>query len=510
MHLVVNPQLRVVEIHNDSTGEVLSWNIATYDKTRFKRVEDPFREINRFIAHQSESFQQDLFNAYARAKEIVETVNEPRALRDRLAKEVAAIYDIATLDKITKWAGLHTTVRIPDSSVFDEPDPDHPEEGTYDRAAYYQLLMLAIAMELMIPIWGVYLEEVQRTSGPALKEQEAFKLLRDCKELLYSEAMEKLSRYVNKYLEGAPDPSSANLKGLTKERLPEWLLASVVVRRLAIGEVDATPDKGHLVSNIHTAMGGMIKDLDRKFGGAFKAVNVEDETSRDDGNTTIADLVMARQDLTAGQMMTYQNPIMNYHSLAKMICKDIDPDRVELCVRRSLARQMLTRSLFHESICEYVTHGCIAAEVIPRLDPHEFLVLSGVCQAVLWHWGHSLLAIYLTARALPLNSDTAGTLAHPGKLSPKLIDRLVQLFPFTQPAYAAPPSGDPDRKNNVAVKAAKALSADFSKHSLYEAECPDELWALYPHQTTTRRVTVSNELVESIVMLLIQVAEMEQ
>src|SRR5690606_22128796 len=116
---------------------------------------------------------------YSRIHAIFKMVNEPKTLRIQLSAAVRDKYRLATLNSVRHWAAMNLNVIMPDSTVFDDNDPDHPEAGTYDRESFYELLILAVALGLMVPIWGEYIDRVQHTAAAAQKEQAAFELLRD-------------------------------------------------------------------------------------------------------------------------------------------------------------------------------------------------------------------------------------------------------------------------------------------------------------------------------------------
>ena len=56
-------------IQNDY-GDRIPWSLSGFDKTRFSEVEEPFREINDYLATLSPTARRNIWECYTKAREV--------------------------------------------------------------------------------------------------------------------------------------------------------------------------------------------------------------------------------------------------------------------------------------------------------------------------------------------------------------------------------------------------------------------------------------------------------
>lgn len=489
---------------SSSKGGTIFFPSNNYAQTRFKDVEDPFRELNKFIASRKETERDKLFELYKDSFEVLETVNNPKTLEQRLLGIMSEIYDIVSYRDMSLWAASNLVYDRPEGLSDHHENPDYPREGTYLTQDYHELIILSVCFTAALPIWSEYLSKVTLTVGNVNKELGCFQLLRDTKDILSSPPMIKLSNYVEHFCSDQTRVNAATLEGLTLDQIPDWLLSTIIVRRLAIGEIDA--NRGNLVAIVHMTMRTLMEDLNRRFKSFSGRVNdrkAPDQSDQESSNSK-ADAIKVQQDITVGQLTRYELAIEDSFTLAEALEPGIDPRLVQDCIEHSLNRNHVYQVPFHFGIMALVVNDAINGNILYRLENEHFMILQGIVQAILWRRGHTDLAIQLTATPMESKDNVAMLSDGKTRMSSTTTTRLVELYP-----YAFPDPGDNEaraRRDNIGAATARLLTNSLET-TVYKVECPEALWTQYSDYNPHRTSSLGGELLERVAALLIDTAE---
>lgn len=509
MRLISNDDNTVIVESDD--GVRLSWDVSVYDRTRLPTVDGVFDEINDFFQQRLKPEQRkNIFEVYVKIREALQIVAEPNALSKILITMVGELYKAIDFEEFEFWYKWKCVDRIIiPGNLKVQYDPDDPPERTYLKADYVKLVGLAVLLRPMIPIWGEYILRIKDQAGNVYKEYAAMRLMGQVPLVLEMEAMEKLRVYVQKSVGNDQKTMSAIFSGLGTSELPEYLLALVVVRRLVVGEVHASEERGNVISNIYGFLTGALKDLDRRFGGGISEKHREDD-SIDDDSMSLVESYKVKAEVPAGEIAVLSMYTKNVVLMAKTIDPTVDEKMVLACVKQTLRNHEIEIQKFQVVLCQWLIKPAMSPMGLTHLNKEPFLRVMGVCQALLWHWGFFNLAALLTAKIYNLPENTMFAAETRLRIPNNQVDRLLQLYPHYHPADERKVGDDSYiRRNNTGCKAVRALAKEISG-KVYQVTCLDDLTANCQSVDGTGRMPAPGDLAESVANLAITIAEGKQ
>lgn len=481
-------------------GEKLSWDISVYDRTRFKEIKKPFKEVNTFLSYLSANKRKKLFGIYKRMHETIDTVAEPNQLSRSLIDLVGEFYELIPHSEIQSWFKLYGKVVMPDN-LGTEYTADNPPDRTYLRDDYIELVILAITFRFMIPVWGEYMQRVKHQTGTIYKEYAAMRLMSKANSVLGCQAMEKLRVYVEKSIPNDQSVLSAIFNGLGTQELPDFLLSLVIVRRLVVSDLDASKERGNVISNIFGFLTGVLKDLDRKFGGSV-IDKLKDNDFVEEDNVSIVETYKVKQEVATGDVELLGAYVESPVRVAQTIDPGITAQMVKWCRSAVFKHQTMDIQQFQKTLVQWIIAPVISPIGVEYLNKSSLLNAMAVTQAILWRWGYYNLAALVTAEPVPMPDNTLIASDTRMRIPNHLVDRIVELYPYHHPA------GDQGkaRNNNVGCKAVRALAKSISGQ-VYHLYCPTDLRDKCTSLDGTGWMNVPGDLADSVAKLAIQLAE---
>ena len=447
-----------------SNGDTISWDVKAFDKTKFSEVDDPFREINGYWAWLKPPVRNRIWTCYLELRRLITAAtdvsthmmdDDPVDIYKLIAQcsdIIATMYTAMPLPEIDHWLGFHGNVVYPDNLAAAHSTDDRTPDGTYLLQDYQGLVVLATALRPMVPIWGEFINLVVKEAGTNYKEFIAIRLL--CKtEIVASEPVNRLLRYLESRITKDVDTSSAVLADMSTAEIPEWLLAMVMVRRLAIGSINASLEKGSIISNIYVFVFNTLKDLDKKFGGVREKYPI-DSDKEEEGSQL--ESYRVKQTLTIGDTATFNIYTEDPWAMAVGVDASITVDVFHACIERMDTLYQLDIQNPHINLAQWVMASVMSPHAIPCLDKPSLLRVLCTVQALLWHWGFHELALLITARCRPPAQDEF-TIGSAARVSNDLIEQLNQYYPYSntqEPRNA--------KKSSIAYLAIMTLTKDVN------------------------------------------------
>ena len=259
-------------------GQILRWDWVVTEEFIRKISYDFLEPINEFWQTLDAETQNKIFDLYEQISNVFTQLYDYEQTSHLLKPLVAELLDLHSLDAIRYWTQTKSGLLIPTSIPvkFDESNNvGWTQERTYLVSDYQRLLPLAILMKVMIPIWEEYLSRFRHLIGDVWKDYQAFHLIERSR-ARFSDPMVRLSIFVNHVISKDYSTDAAILQGVGTEDFPEWVLASVVVKRLGIGDIRGIDPNSTLISYLHMFIQNKAKHLETRIGG-----NVKDK--EDDG-----------------------------------------------------------------------------------------------------------------------------------------------------------------------------------------------------------------------------------
>lgn len=476
-------------------GETLLMNVSLFDRTNYGDNDDIFRDINGYLAWLSANRRKRIWDIYVAMNEALKGIDNISVLTPRLAGYVEALYNEVPLEELDHWLRFHGNMVYPEG-IKTERDPDDPMPiRTYIKSEYHDLIVLATALRLMVPIWGAYIYLIRNHAGTYYKEYIAMRLL-SRSAIIESKAMLRLQAYIECFVTPTSDLKSAIIAGLSATEIPVWLLSMIVIRRMAVGEVDAE-DRNSMITNIHRFVDSTIKDLPNRFG------NVREKYPEDDDNdeSSILECYRVKETMTAGEMMTF-NVYTQY--ITRMV-KGVDPSvpdaYIHACASALQPLDVMQIVKPHVVLVQWVLQNIMSPHAIPGLNKQALLRAMGATQAILWHWGFLDLALLCTAQVMPSEQSLQMSDSRT-RVPTTLVDKLAEYYP-----HLSQRGGATGRGQNVAYASVTALTREYisrswqaTSHSLLISQTPGSV-------ESNGQVIIPPTLTEQLIRLVIRLNE---
>jgi|JI8StandDraft_2_1071088.scaffolds.fasta_scaffold30806_2 hypothetical protein len=458
---------RNVLLHNTTSGEKLQWNISGFDNSKIETVQDLYLEFNAYLKWLGNDKQAALWDIYVELHEAISNIENRQLLEVELVDRINLMYDIISVPDVEHWLAIHGNVSYPDGFLTEHDADDRTPDGTYLRSDYRWLVALALALRAMVVVWGSYLFLVRKTIGTDHKEYIAGRLIAhssimDCKPMM------RLERYINFRISRGIDDAPPVIEGLGTDEIPNWFLANVLIRRMAIGELNATKE-GSLISNIFGFINPKLEGMARVFG-AVREKHAGPEEDGSDNGTSILEMFRAKQQLTTGDVATLNVYAENIHNLAAHIDPTIEENQtlLEDCYRYTICHMDMMLHRTQEILVQWIIHNPMSARAVPDLQRIPLLNAIAVSQALLIHWGLADVAAVLIASASYRTEDDMLNNVVQNKIPADTVSEILRISPF----YCVKDVGNP-KKSNYALLAIHGLSKDI--HALK--------WTLRYHPT---------------------------
>lgn len=500
-----------------------------------------FDEINEFVSRLSKEDQEKLYQYYCRIDNIftefgkttaetvatAETISNSRMLNELLSDAIKDIYDIVLFEDLREYVVTNRKLKIPpdlmDSYATSDKVTPRYMQRTYLRNEYIDLVSVALGLRLMIPVWGRFLPISGKEDRVSMKELHAYQLLSKSKIYKATGVISPASRWFGEILDGE-EPNltvfsrletylAANLKEeeyelavsfkhLSSEEVPEYLMAQGLVRKAAVAPLSVEYGEQHMMKIIFNYCCSNNNRKPTVFGGNIKQ-KVDVETQLDD-NSSVLCVYKMKEQVSAGDLMICQKYVMRYLNAARTIEPNLSEERIEACVKATLAIDRFIPTESQTTLCVWIMSTVIAGCIVEIYDRKEPLLVSmAIAQAVLWEWDLPQLAILLTAKKIPLAEGEI--LGHVPRTP--VSDTNQALLGVVNPyEYTDNRGNEVAMSSNTAMRGIERISQEFFK-SEWEPRCCKELAASYYRSDKTRRVEVSPDFRDQAAQLLVKLNE---
>ena len=440
--------------------EDLLWRIDIFRKTLIHFPTDFFKQINQFFSQLDPSVQAKIFHEFEQAAHELETFHESFAIKQKLQKRVKAIYEHITFDHIRRFLLTYCEIDIPETvhqSYDTDTQQDERKMGrTYLYNDYLDLVALTLYLKPLVPIFGEYLNQV-KDEDRVYKELSALGLFKETK-FFELPPVVRLRWFISATIEDENYRISTLIKGLGSEELPEWYLARLVVRKLAMCE---TMHENNVISALFHYLKNQINSLDKNFGGKISNKKIEKNDALEEDKSSVMERYRIKEKNFADVMVYLRFFVQNYEAIAKKIDPTIDLNKVRVCVANMEKLTHLQSQPFQYTLSQWIFPDAVSPRAIPRLNKisrqhHIF----AVTQAILWHWGFLDLAVLMAAQPTAIKHSSPTKLKNINK---KQFELLQQIYPHYKRS-----TGDDqkpvDRAENVASNSIKTISDQLNQH----------------------------------------------
>lgn len=455
-----NPMSKLAVVHNFNGNEAkVTWNIEFYNKSKNVNFDGVFGYINQYLATLPKPTQESMWTLYAEIKNHIMTLSDPMGLQYNLTGLIRRLYEPIDFDKLKQWSLHHSNIRIPTTikGSYEELEISERNQNennyrskTYLYDEYFDLVNLSLALRLMVPIWSEYMSSLEGTVNNH-KEFHAIALITKTT-LTSCEPYKRLLEYVDTINIQSKSLSSAIIEGLGSRQMPEWLLSSVIVRKLTIVELSSMDDTNNVVSVVWRYVNNIIKSIDRKHSGYIreKSVPSGDEKGGDDDSKSVVETYKMRQMISDGDLI----PTSGYAEQTYRLARDTDNTVPEELVRMCKEAIELTPHHYfrpwQEDVVSWIIDKTMSAKSINNIKRQAILSCFAAVQAILYHWGHKEIALLLTAKEdRDQDGRLCGGIESRSRIPNEYVNRFKELYCFPQVQVS---SRSTDRQSNVACR----------------------------------------------------------
>lgn len=461
------------EIFVTHRTESLDFNIAKLSK-KDANMELILGDINQFLTRLPMDTQDQIWDCYVEAHEIIRETVDSNRLHIRLKNVVTKLYTFLPYASFAQFVENEAKIRYPRDLRTQYGEGAPKSSLTYLRHEYQQLLTLVVYLRPMLPIWGEYIAAINDESGAQYKEYQASRLMRETA-LVHCEPYVRLQEYITAFVAGDGAPIEAILGALGSEQIPDWLLAIALIRRLTFCELVTerhAMEPTNVVSNIYNYIRSRLEGLPKAFGGNVRDKKPMGRADKGNGedNTSIPELYKMKEPITEGSILVLAEYLTNPVQVAKHLDPKIPVGLVQTCVRHLRQNKKFKYHQDQLTLLQYCLSKVIPARGIPHLESESLHNATAVAMALFWFHGIYDLAVIVSS-----DYEEGATNSFIGTQKIKLdvaeTEALIAKYPHTQPQRN--PKKDTllnRQKTNVAYRAIESITESLD----------DVIWKINP------------------------------
>lgn len=464
----------VIRYHDQS----IEYNVTQLKRSRLIEADkDLFAEINAYIQTLDQTVQFGLFECMKEINQIrYDDLGVSYHVQLKETREQLKIfYNLLELQNLEVWIKRNRhLINIPGDLISKDSEEartsNHNVNINYYLEDYDGLIFLVIALRPMIPIWGDYIQTNKETVGSKHKEYQAYKLL-ELTPLIHCHQLERLRFYIaetraTNASKKMLSSDAAVLEGISSDSLNEYLLATVLVRKVALTNVNNS-----IISSIYSYLKNKISEASETFKISPKhAIPSYDDTPRD--RSKLENYKISAS-LTYGTIEFIRSYMNDPYTVARHLDPSVNLSLVENCLETN---RRLTQFQIQDHmvlLTQWMIGSIFPANGIYELSRNGVIDLISVCQATLIHWGIDGLPLLITGRVEDsLFAEISTTRAN---IEDHLLEQLEVIFPYKK-------AGKTHKRANLAFEAINKFTHKFLTRYFHTTppQCYTEIFGEVP------------------------------
>ena len=416
-------------------GQEAVFPLSMFKKNFFEPQQETFQHINQYWAQLPIELQDRIFELYASISEDFDSMLSSEMLKERLVTKVAQLLDLHKLSDIEEWVRFKSDIRVPASfneEYVENVDKNTTPDKTYTVSQYVQLIALALALRVMVPIWGSYIKKIRAQVGNDFKESSAFLLMRNS-QLYSSEAMNKLFRYIKAQIGKDAFNAANTLSFISSEDFPHWLLALVCVKSLCVGDVRSREPNTNLASLVYNKIIQRVMYGESDYTNVVKSKKADDFGVEGDSKISNLERFKTSASISLGQIVEMEFSLRDIFQATVKLCPDIEPGLLHRSLQTSAELEHTRITMPQMTLLRWVFSPIIPPRGMAYMPLPVIISCLGALEAILWTRGHQYLALLSTSYAII--DDAVHRVAHTAsKMRPQedLTEGIKKYFPYTQ------------------------------------------------------------------------------
>lgn len=418
--------------HNE---EMLVFSATTYLRKTFESNPNIHDVLNRYWARMSKAQQDEIFSIYREVSEVFDSLDKSSVTAQQLTMLIGRLAVHHELSSLETYLALETGIFIPESckeSYLENLDDNNSREKTYTRHDYRKLLALTLFMQSISPIWGDYIDSIRQSAGADRKSYHAMQLLRETT-VLESEAVKKLTSYINAITGDRHYSFGRILNGESSEDVGYSLLSDVCVRKLAVGDIlgASEPKESNLVADVWKFL--YQKVFNNTDGmNEPKAKDVSDNSGSTDSTTrSILESYKKRTNVSSGEVQELNFATRNIYELVSAVIPSVTPELVSLATlecselyRERVGTPQLT-------ISAWVLKDVVSPFTGLYVNRENVVNMVIATKIILWQRGHRYLSLLMSAYPVVGSEEMLiAPVDSRAQIPGEILDQLSFYFPY--------------------------------------------------------------------------------
>lgn len=415
-------------------GEALVFTTnSLYKSSNALNAGSVFGVVNNYIKQNLTPPEQDqLWNYYLSAKELLLNPMSMQQTQDKLENVVKRIYDLINPDKFHYFVEIRGGIVVPSNvkTSYNQVDESFTQDKTYLRDDYVKLVVLSAAIRLLIPIWGEFVSITKDSVPDAQKEFRAYQLIRKSNLKNYP-AFARLLTYIRESHRGSKQAHSISniLGGIGREEVPEWIAGVLIVRKLGMINIHAEESVSNVISQVSVYIDTTMRNMEKKFGDIVQEKRNASSAVDGEKDPSFMETFRVKQALPFGNLVASDVFAEDVYRVCYTVDQSIPKDLVDAVLEVTAG---LENEVYDESnviLAQWVLSTSISAALYEVLEKRTNINAMIATQCLLHHWGYHELALLATG----LNLKTgAGSGFGDRMLKPTLehIAKLDKVFPY--------------------------------------------------------------------------------
>jgi len=488
-------------------NEKMLLSAGSYHSAAIINRETLFKETNDFIATLPESSQDRLWALYLKIEEYLasEEIRSSYFVRAEIESVAKELYQIVTYPALRAYVDRANLIIPGDVSEkfeeFNERGRNY-RSRTYIRADYMDMVAMALGLRFMVPIWGMYIQNVSSVNGNGYKESEAVKLI----ELAGVDQWPPFAR-MYEYIEASVDKEismTTVMAGLSSEEIPRHLMAMALVRKISIGPLSTAVERDSLARILFNYVTGTHLRMDGRFQSVTGIVQAKRHRNTDKGdedNSSVWDDYSQTQEITEGDRQMIEVFTENVLEIVKRTAPDLEYSRVQQCIAVCSRHEDRPIEPFQKALVFWVIRS-ISPEARELLLKLTHFRLMGIAQAVLDHLGFHELAILVSAEEfIAEDGDTFMPSETRNKITKQQAEILDKQYPYYRQETKRQ---EPGKRSNVTVIAIDMV-VDWMSGRAWKPHAPRDIIAKVPMLPQTGHMYISGDIRRQLADMIIHV-----
>lgn len=421
---------------------------------------DTFHYINLYL-YDNHAMRQVVLDKYKEIDEIMHDVWDRKELVAAVSPLCCEMLDSFNLEHIEQWIVNQSGIYIP-KTFKEEYDTSLDRDGlgsreqTYIRKEYLELLSLAIALKLMIPIWGEFIHRYKEELGNEIKELHAYRIIKDAK-ITQSRPYLKLLEYIQTIIDRYPNDPKMTIrimKGISREDIPELIASYVIVRRIPTSTINTNRDESNMVTSIHGFVTGRMtarptlsqRIEDKLIGGSSGLDGDRDKAS-------VLETYRTPHDQSIGNIEEMVWFLSDTERVINILDPNMDRDLFRVINEECKALHDVEITDTQITLLKWIISPVISPDAIIYIPKEVLIPIMAIAATYLWEHDFKYFSLLMTAVEESAVEEeevsTISTLDSRSRLTDAYLQKLDEYFPYHAMSRSA--SGVITYKNPVLV-----------------------------------------------------------